>query len=265
MALGVAMALLMVFPILWVFLTSMKGPSEVYRVPSRFIPEDWNWRNFVTAWTSFEYPRMVFNTFVVYLGLIALRLTVVMLAAYSLSKLAVPFRRGFYLLFLATLVLPVMAYVVPSFLVVNGLGLFDSWWAIWLPGAASSFPLLLAKGFIDEIPRELSESSRIDGASDLRILSHIILPNAKPVIAVIAILGFLEVWNNFFWPRLVLVTRDIWTIPIMLWYRTSVIGGNPPMNIQLAGMFLSMIPPFVLFLLFQRYITDGVVFSGIKG
>jgi ABC-type glycerol-3-phosphate transport system permease component len=73
------------------------------------------------------------------------------------------------------------------------------------------------------------------------------------------------VWNNFFWPQLVVPSPDKWIMPVMLWYRTSVIGGNPPMNIQLAGMFFSTIPPMVLFLFFQRHITEGVTFAGIKG
>lgn len=262
---AVVLSIVMLFPILWVFLTAMKSPSDVYKVPVTLFPDAWYWENFATAWRNFEFPRMVFNTLAVYAGLIVLRLSVTFLAAYAISKLRVPFRRTIYLLFLSTLVLPVFAYIIPSFLVVNAFGLYDSWWAIWLPGAASSFPLLLAKGFLDEIPYELSESARIDGANDLTILWKIIMPIAKPVLAVISILAFLEVWNNFFWPRLVITDSAKWTMPIMLWYRTSIIGGNPPMNIQLAGMFFSILPPMILFLFFQKYITEGVSFTGLKG
>ncbi|WP_052078393.1 carbohydrate ABC transporter permease [Spirochaeta lutea] len=262
---AVLLSLVMVFPLIWVFLTSLKAPADVYKIPVTLLPETWNLGNFATAWRSFRFPLMLFNTFAVYLATLTARLLVVLLAAYSLSKLKVPFRRTIYLLFLSTLVLPVFSYIIPSFLVINAFGLYDNWLALILPGAASSFPLLLAKGFMDEMPIELCESARIDGSSELRILWSIILPIAKPVIAVISILAFLEVWNNFFWPQLVITSSEKWTMPIMLWYRTSVIGGNPPMNIQLAGMFFSILPPLILFMFFQRYITEGVTFAGIKG
>jgi multiple sugar transport system permease protein len=260
----------MLAPILWVFLSANKESSEIYQVPPTLLPKTWHWENFETAWKSYQVPRMFLNTAIVYLGFILSRLLVITPAAYALSRLRLPLRRGFYMLFLATLMLPAMAYLVPQYLVIQSLPiikvkLYDTWWALWLPAGASSMQLLLMKGFFDEIPRELSEASRIDGASELRILRSVMLPNARPIVAVICIFAFLEIWNNFFWQRLILPSQARWTMAVMLWYRSFRLGGNPPMNVQLAGMFISIAPPFLLFLLFQRSITQGVTMTGLKG
>jgi multiple sugar transport system permease protein len=270
--LGVAivLAIIMITPILWVFFSAAKEAREIVRMPPTLVPQKWHWENFVEAWKSYQVPRMFLNTAIVYVGFVVSRLGVITLAAYSLSRLRLPFRRGFYMLFLATLMLPAMAYLVPQYLVIQSLpiikvSLYDTWWALWLPAGASSMQLLLMKGYFDEIPRELSEASRIDGASEMRILRSVILPNARPIIAVVCIFAFLEIWNNFFWQRLILPTQARWTMAVMLWYRSFRIGGNPPMNVQLAGMFISIIPPLAMFLVFQRYITEGVTMTGLKG
>ncbi len=264
------LAVIMMYPIFWVFVSAMKESSEIVRMPPTFLPKTWRWENFQEAWKSYQVPRMVGNTAAVYVGFVVSRLLVITLAAYSLSRLRLPFRRGFYMMFLATLMLPAAAYLVPQYLVIQELpiikvSLYDTWWALWLPAGASSMQLLLMKGFFDEIPRELSEAGRIDGASELRILGRLILPNSKPIIAVVSIFAFMEVWNNFFWQRLILPSQARWTMAVMLWYRSFTIGGNPPMNVQLAGMTLSIIPPLVLFMIFQKYITQGVTMTGLKG
>ncbi len=261
---------IMLYPFFWVFTSALKDSAEIARVPPTLLPEKWQWSNFAAAWDKYQIPRMFLNTGIVYLGFVISRLAVIIPAAYALSRMRLPFRRGFYMLFLATLMLPAAAYLVPQYLVIQrlpilGISLYDRWWALWLPAGASSMQLLLMKGFLDEIPKELSESARIDGATDGRILSSIVLPNARPIIAVVCIFAFMEVWNNFFWQRLVLPTQQRWTMAVMLWYRTFTIGGNPPMNVQLAGMFLSVLPPLGLFLVFQRHILQGVTLTGLKG
>ncbi len=262
---GSALALAMVFPILWVFLSGLKPPADIYKVPQDLLPREFLWGNFAEAWKTYEIPRIVLNSFLVFLGVLASKLLVITLAAYALSKLELPFRKTIYMVFLATLMLPASAYLVPSYVIVKDLGLYDSWWALWLPAGANSMQLLLMKGFFDGIPKELSEASYIDGATDGRILRSVVLPNSKPIVAVVSIFTFLDVWNNFFWQRLVLPSPRNWTMAIELWYRSFVIGANPAMNIQLAGMFISLVPPLVLFVLFQKYITEGVTLTGIKG
>jgi len=264
LVLAVALALVMLYPVLWVLLSAIKTPAEIYRNPPTLIPSVADWDNFAEAWKSYEIPRMFLNTTLVFLGFIASRLTVVTMASYALSRLDIPFRRGIYLIIMSTLALPTFAYLIPSYLVIKDLGLYDSWWALWIPAGASAFQILIVKNFFDGIPKELSEASRMDGASEFRILWSVILPLSKPVLAAISIFSFLEVWNNFFWQRLIFSDPKIWTMPVMLWFKSFTIGGNPPINVQLAGMFISLLPPLLIFLFFQRNITNGVTMSGIK-
>ncbi len=207
---------------------------------------------------------MFLNTTLVFLGFIVSRLAVVTMAAYALSRLDVPFRNGIYLIIMSTLALPTLAYLIPSYLVVKDLGLYNSWWALWVPAGASAFQILIVKNFFDGIPKELSEASRMDGANDLRILWSVVLPLSRPVLAAISIFSFLEVWNNFFWQQLIFSDPAIWTMPVMLYVKSFTIGGNPPINVQLAGMFISLIPPLIIFVLFQRNITNGVTMTGMK-
>jgi ABC-type glycerol-3-phosphate transport system permease component len=269
-AFAVVLAVVMFYPFFWVVTSALKNANEIHLVPPTVLPQDWRFDNFARAWELYEFPRVTLNTLVLFTGFLVFRLAVISTAAYSLSRLKLPFRRSFYLIFLATLMLPTVAYLVPSYLVIQkvplfGVSLLDSFWSLWLPAGADSFSLLLLKGFFDEIPRELSEAARIDGASELRVLVRVILPLAKPIFAVLAIFAFLAVWNDFFWQRLVLISPQLWTMPVMLWFRSSVVGATPAVNIQLAAMALSIVPPMILFLLFQKNITTGVTMTGIKG
>ena len=262
--LAVALALIMLYPVLWVLLSAVKTPAEIYRNPPTLFPQAADWENFAQAWKSYEIPRMAFNTLVVFLGFILSRLTVVTMASYALSRLDIPFRNGIYVIILSTLALPTFAYLIPSYLIIKDLGLYNSWWALWIPAGANAFQILVVKNFFDGIPRELSEASRMDGASEVRILWSVIIPLSKPVLAAVSIFSFLEVWNNFFWQRLIFSDPSIWTMPVMLYFKSFTIGGNPPVNVQLAGMFMSLLPPLLVFALFQRQITNGVTMTGIK-
>jgi ABC-type glycerol-3-phosphate transport system permease component len=267
---AVGLTVVMFYPFFWVLTGALKNANEIYQVPPTFLPADWRFDNFAKAWNIYEFPRMIANTLVLFAGFFVSKVVVITLAAYALSRMKLPFRRGFYLVFLATLMLPTVAYLVPSYLVIQQLpglnfGLLDTNWAIWLPAGADSFTLLLVKGFFDDIPKELSEAGRIDGASEFRILYRIVLPLSKPILAVIGIFAFLTIWNDFFWQRLVLISPENWTISVMLWYRSAVVGATPAINVQLAAMFLSIVPPMILFLLTQKNITTGVSMTGIKG
>lgn len=267
---AVFLTLIMFYPFLWVFFGALKTSNEIYSLPPTFLPEDWLWGNFSEAWKFYEFARTMFNSLILYIGFYISKLFVIITAAYALSKIKLPARKFLYMLFLATLMLPTVAYLVPSYLVITKLpiiniSLLDSYWAIWLPSGADSFALLMMKTFFDNIPMEISESGYIDGANHRTILKDLILPLAKPILAVLGIFAFLAIWNDFFWQRLVIISPSKWTISIMLWFRSTVTGATPSINVQLAAMFLSIIPPMIVFLIFQKEITEGAITSGIKG
>jgi multiple sugar transport system permease protein len=264
------LALIMFYPFFWVLAGALKEAKEIYAVPPSLFPDQPRWGNFLTAWNAYELGRTMLNTLWVFAGFLVSKLLVIVLAAYALAHLALPFRKAIFMIFLSTLLLPTVAYLVPSFLAIMsvpilGISLYDSWWALWIPAGADSFALLLLKNFFDGIPKDLMEAARIDGASEIRTLTRIILPLSKPIIAVLSIFAFLAVWNDFFWTRLVVTSPEKWTVSVSLWYRSAVVGATQPANVQLAAMFIAILPPMAVFLLFQKHITQGVTFSGLKG
>ncbi|TCL68547.1 carbohydrate ABC transporter membrane protein 2 (CUT1 family) [Hydrogenispora ethanolica] len=265
-ALAAGLAVLMIYPLLWVLFGSLKEANEIFLVPPTLLPKTFLFQNYREAWQIYEIPKVVANTFIAFGGFLLVRFVVISAAAYALSHLKIPFRTGFYMIFLATLMLPFFAYIIPAYLVVFQLGLLNTFWAVWLPAGADSFTLLLLKGFFDGIPGELFEAARIDGASELKILRVIVLPLAKPILAALTIFAFMAVWNNFLWQQIVLSSGDKWTISVALWFRSlGNVGATVAQNIQLAAMLISTIPPMIVFLFFQKYIIEGVTFSGIKG
>jgi multiple sugar transport system permease protein len=263
---AIGLAVSTFYPLFWVFFGSIKNAKEIFVVPPTLLPKTYLWGNYLEAWNLYEIPKVVANTFYVFFGVIFMKLIVLSAAAYAISHLKIPFRKGFYLIFLATLILPFFAYIIPAYLVIYKLGIIDSFWALWLPAGADSFSLLLLKGFFDGIPKELFEAARIDGATEVRILRTIVLPIAKPILAVLGIFAFMAVWKDFLWQQIVLPSTTNWTISVALYYHSlNTLGATLPYNIQLAAMLICTIPPMVIFLFFQKYLIGGITFSGIKG
>ena len=263
-AIGVAISTL--YPLLWVCFGSLKEAKEIFYVPPTLLPRTFLWENYLRAWQFYAIPKVFWNTLVIYAGFVGVRLLSLSAAAYALAHMRLPCRRGIYMLFLATLMLPFFAYLIPSYLIIFRLGLLDSFWAVCLPAGADSYSLLLLKNYFDGIPGEIFESARIDGASELLVLRKIVLPLAKPIIAVLGIFAFIHVWRDFVWQRIVLPSAHKWTVSIALWYHSlGNQGAVLPQNVQLAAMLISTLPPMIIFLIFQRYIIEGVSFTGLKG
>jgi len=267
--LAIVLACFMIYPLVWTFMGALKTPKEVYLIPPRLLPEHANWINFLTAWKVFSFPRFTFNTFVLFAGIVLFKFPITCMAAYAFSFLRIPARRAFFLAFMMTLMVPGMAYMIPSYLIlyrlpIFGVNLLNTYWAFWLPAGADAFAILLLKGYFDGMPREMMEAARIDGASEIGILTRLVLPLAKPILATLFILNFMGVWRDFMWPYIVLRDSSRWTIMIALYtyvFQSQILTPN----IQLAGMMLATIPPITIFLLFQRYILEGITFAGIKG
>jgi multiple sugar transport system permease protein len=141
MVFAVILAVVMFYPLFWVVTSALKNSNEIHLVPPTVFPQVWRFDNFTRAWDIYEFPRVTLNTLVLFAGFLGFRLAVISTAAYSLSRLKLPLRRTFYLIFLATLMLPTVAYLVPSYLVLKnvplfGVNLLDSFWSLWLPAGA---------------------------------------------------------------------------------------------------------------------------------
>jgi multiple sugar transport system permease protein len=266
-----AMALVWLFPMFWMYTSALKTSSTIVKFPPELIPRTPIWKNYIRAWTELDYPRYFFNTIVLALGAWGLQMTISTAAAYSFSKLKPLFSNIILFLFLSTLMVPPMAYLIPQYLTVVrvpliGVSLLDSWWGVLLPQAANAFNIFILKSFFDDIPRDLTDAAIIDGASSVQSFIRIIVPLSKPVLSVVTIFTLIGTWKEFFWAYLVLTgVPQAQPIMVALHRMTTALSYPQPLNIQIAGMAIAATPPLLLFFIFQKQIIRGITLTGLKG
>lgn len=257
------------YPLFWMYSGGIKTPQELIQTPPPLFPDDPQWNTYPEAWSNLRYSLYFTNTVFLAAGALALQFIVSAGAAFSLSKLRPSGHRLILALFISVLMVPPSAYLIPQYLTVVRvplvhIRLIDTWWAVWLPQAVNAFNIFIIKSFFDEIPNDLVDSARIDGASPPQIFMRIMIPLSTAVLAVVAIFTIIGQWKDFFWPFLVLKTSEIQPIMVALFRFTQ--QSNPePMNIIVAGLAIASTPMIVVFLLFQRYILQGITLTGLKG
>jgi len=257
-------------PLFWMLSGALKSSVEIFRTPPHLWPASPEWSNFLRAWTELNSLLYLGNTAILAAGAVALQLLVSATAAFALSKLKPIFSSALLLFFLSTLMVPALAYLIPQYLTVVhlpilGISLVDSWWAVWLPEAANAFNIIVLKSFFDSIPNELVEAARIDGANALQIFIRVMLPLSRPALAVVAMFTVFATWKDFLWPLLVLTDTNKQPISVALYHLGIAASNGVPQNVLLAGFILAILPPLLLFLVFQRQIIRGVNTTGLKG
>ncbi len=248
-------------PLVWVLLGAFKPPAELAQQPPTILPETWEPGAYVDAWNYMDLGRFFVNTFVVAIGAWAVQMAVIVPAAYALSKLRPAFGNVVMGLMLATLMLPSTAVLVPVYLTLVDLDLLNNPAGIWLPAAANALNVYLLKRFFDQIPEELLEAARIDGASTWTTLIRVVLPISRPILAVVSIFAVVAAWKDFIWPLLVFPDPAKQTLSVAL----QRFAPDTPINLLLAGLVLASLPMVALFLAFQRHILAGLTAGGVKG
>jgi multiple sugar transport system permease protein len=269
---GVLISVSMLYPLLWILLGGFKNAQEANAVPPKLLPHVWDFTNYSIVVQVMDYWKYMSNTLVIFIVFILLKIIIISLAAYALSIMRLPFYKFFYIYFLATLMVPGMTLMIPKYLTLQSLpflhwNLLDTYWAIWIDAGADGFGLLLLKSFFDGISREMLEAGRIDGASDSRIYRSLVMPLCKPVLATLTIFAFTYIWNDFFWPLVVIPTQDKWPIATKTYY-ILFSGANrkaATLNIRFGILTMVTMPPLLVYLLLQKYIVKGISFNGLKG
>jgi multiple sugar transport system permease protein len=249
-------ALIFSFPLIWTFFTALKPADEVFGTHISFIGSQVLWSNFVDAWTQVDFGRLLLNSLLVAAISTALTLVVATLTAFAFSRLKFPGRSAVFLLFVITLTLPSEVAVVPLFLGFDQLGLTDTWVALILPGLFGAFGAFLLRQFMLQIPTELEEAARIDGASTWRILISLIVPLVRPALSVLAIFAFLGSWNSFLWPLIILNSSDKWTIPIGIAGFTTQTGTQ--WQLLMAACVMTIAPVVVVVAVAQRQLVAAI-------
>jgi multiple sugar transport system permease protein len=259
------LAVLFVLPFAWMVVSSFKREIDVFTLPIRWIPEPITVANYVTVWTG-PHPltRYVGNSLIVTTLCVLGDLFTASLAAYAFARLRFAGRDALFVLYVSTLIIPFQMLLVPRFILFRELRIYDTLWALILPGVFTPFGTFLLRQFFRTIPEELSDAARLDGAGDVAIYWRVILPLAKPALASLAILVFVWRWNDYETPLVMLTTESRFTIPLGLTAYIDESGGFSA-ALTMAGSVSALLPVLVVFLLLQRQFIQALARSGIKG
>ncbi len=263
----IAVAVLMVYPVIWMLSASFKPTSEIFSSPG-LLPQTWTLDNYFQGWTALDYSFDVFftNSFIVCLGAVVGNVIACSMAAYAFARLRFKFKALWFALMLGTIMLPYNVIVVPQYILFKGLGWVNSFLPLIVPKflATDAFFIFLLIQFIRGIPRDLDDAAKIDGCNHLTMYLRIILPLAAPALATTAIFTFIWTWSDFFTQLIFLNDQSVYTVPVAL--RTFLDSSGVSSYGQLFAMsVLSLIPILGFFIAFQRLLIEGVATSGIKG
>ncbi|MFT4306097.1 MAG: carbohydrate ABC transporter permease [Microbacterium sp.] len=255
-------------PLLWLAKSAISSTTDIYGAPLSLWPlSGAQWSNLWVAWTKIDIGGYALNTVLIALGDVVASLIVTTTAAYVLAILRPRYGKVLNGAIMATLFIPAVISLVPLYLTVVrvpilNISLIDSWWAVWLPGAANAFYILIVKQYFESIPRELFEAARSDGCGVFRMLWSIVLPLSKPILGVLVLLAFMGSWKEFLWPLLVLPTPSRQPLSVAL----ARISETSDQSLVIAGMFIATFIPVLVFLLFQKQFLRGAGAAGaIKG
>ncbi len=267
--LAIGSALMFMFPFLWAVSSSLKTPADILAYPPTLVPSTVQWQNYITAWTTVEFgPYFRNSIYVTGLALIGMTASA-LVVSYGFARFRFPGREALFALCLSTMILPPEVTIIPLFIVFKQIGWIDTLFPLWVPSffGGGAFSIFLMRQFILAMPFELDEAALIDGASRIRILFSIVLPNSGPALATVAVLGFIGSWNDFFGPLIFLNSARNFTIPLGLYSLKTYAGdpGEPKDHLLMAGSVIATLPIVILFFVAQKYFVQGIVTTGIKG
>lgn len=262
--LGVGM--LFITPLLWMISSSLKMNREVFAVEFHWIPEVIQWKNYKTVLTSESIPMMTmfWNSF--YLAVVDILGQVLFcsLAAYAFAIIPFKGKDLVFLLLLAATMIPGQATMIPKFMMFKWMGLYNTHWSLILPGWLSIGSIFLLRQFNMKIPRDLVEAARVDGASHFQIWLRIMIPLTKTALTSIAILAFINSWDNFLGPLIYLTKKELFTVSLGV-NMYSAGSDSDRMHLVMAASTLSILPILLFFAICQKQFVEGIATSGVKG
>ena len=259
-----AISFIVVVPLLWMILSSLKADFQIISAPLSPIPEPFTIDAYQRLFTGPEpIVKWFWNSTVVAVAQTALILATASAAGYALARLDFWGKRLIFSAIVATLLVPPVILLIPHYVIIESFGWLDNLLAVIVPGAASAFGVFFLRQFFLGVPKEYEEAARMDGAGELRIFVQIVLPLAKPALATLAVLSFLGSWNEFLWPVYVLLSTENFTLQPGLSLLQSAYAVR--YSLIMAGAVIASLPVLIIFFFAQRQIIDGVANAGVKG
>lgn len=258
----IVVATLFCFPLVWMVSSSLKPSFEVLS-SSSLLGSRIEFSNYTTAWTQVPFGRIILNSIFVSTAGALLAVTVSLLSAYAYARLRFRFRNHLFLLFLGTLVLPQEILVIPLYLMASRVGAVDTYYALILPFAFGAFGAFMLRQFLLTLPADYEDAARIDGAGQLKILWHVIIPLVRAPLAVVGVFTFIEYWNNFLWPLIVINDPSMATLPLGLQMFSGERGTD--WGPLMAAATLAAVPSILIVIAMQRQLAHGLNLGGFGG
>jgi multiple sugar transport system permease protein len=266
----IPITLVLLIPLLWMLATSLETEAETHRFPPVLIPESLQWHNYADAWRAAPFGSFMLNSVIVSVLTVISNLVLCSVAGYAFARMRFAGRGVLFIVLMATLMVPFQVTMIPEFLIVKWLGVhvwaqlgIDHLGALVVPNLVTAFGIFFLRQFFLTVPVELEEAARIDGTSRLGVLLKIVLPLSLPALATLAVITFLDSWNSFLWPLIVVYSEPHMTLPLGL---TTFQGShNTQWSLLMAANVVSLLPMLVVFFAAQRYFVRSVAATGLKG
>lgn len=269
-------ALITVYPFLWMIATSFKPEAEIYSDSLSLFTKNMSLANYTNVFETIPFMRYFLNSLILAVGGVLTNIFFGALAGYSFAKLKFKGKKPTFIMFLSTMMVPGIVTMIPQFLVLKnfplfggnnilgqgGQGLINNYMAILLPGAVGAYAIFFMKQFFETLPGDLAEAARLDGCGEFGIFARIYLPLIKPAAVTLGIMTFQSGWNSFMWPMIVLNSDEMMTIQVGL--STFQYQYNTNYGALMAGTVIATIPTLLIFIFAQKYYVEGIAFSGSK-
>jgi multiple sugar transport system permease protein len=260
LVLGVVVSL---FPYFLALLTSLKPANQIFSGSAWSLPQPATLQNYIDVVTQYNLLAYIWHTLVFAVIVTLGQLIFSTFAAYAFARMEFPGRDQIFWLYLATLMVPTIVTLIPLFILMQKLGLVNTWSGLVMPYVLGTpFGIFLMRQFFLSIPRDLEKAARIDGAGTLQIIFQVILPVSRPIMATLALLTFVGAWNNFLWPLIITDSDNLRVLTVAL----SAFQGqfSTQWNLMMAATFIALVPLLLLFFLFQKQLVRSISTSGFK-
>lgn len=262
--LAYASALVVAFPFLWALRSSLFPGQGALRIPPEWFPHGLTLEHFTDLLRGQPFLLYIWNSLFIALVTAVGQVVTAGMAGYAFARLEFPGRNKIFLVYLATMMIPVQVTIIPQYLLMSYLGWIDNYAALIVPGLATAFSTFLVRQFIVSLPREFEEAARIDGAGYFKTFFLIVVPLCKTALSTVGLLAFMTSWSSFMWPSVVISSTSLRTVPVGLAALQNTTGFTDYSQIM-AGSVLGILPMFILFLLAQKLVVSAASSSGLKG
>ena len=260
---GALIAVLAAIPFLWMITTSLKARGALMSIPIEWIPKEPTLAAYVKVFSRFPFFRTIGNSLFISVTYTVITLISASMAAFAFAQLEFPRADMLLKVFLATMMIPTQVTMIPLFVVMNKMQLINTYSSVILPSIFRPFAIFLLVQQMRTIPNDYLDAARIDGASTFRVYFRVALPLCRPTLVTLSITTFMEAWNDYLWPLLMLTDKAKMTLPIAL----STLNGqySTEYNVLMAGSLISMVPIILVYIFAQKYFENGMMAGGIKG